>query len=98
VPVGIWGTELVWPRNAKLPNITNITSPPTITITVGEPFSVGGSDPDTDTEAIMAAITALLPVEAREHREPTEDEIRRALPSNYRGDPDAEFERRPGTD
>jgi len=39
-----------------------------------------------------------LPPEAREHREPTEDEIRRALPSNYKGDPDAEFERRPGTD
>lgn len=98
VPVGIWGTEKVWPRNAKLPNITNVTSPPTITITVGKPITVGGVDPDADTVAIMAAIVELLPAEAREHREPTEDEIRRALPSNYKGDLESEFARRPGTD
>ena len=98
IPVGIWGTEKVWPRNAKLPNITNVVSPPTITITVGAPVQLGRTDPDADTRAIMDAISALLPPEGREHREPTADELRRSYPSNYKGDPDAEENRRPGSD
>ncbi|MGA1361709.1 MAG: HAD-IB family hydrolase [Ilumatobacteraceae bacterium] len=98
IPVGIWGTEKVWPRNAKLPNITNVTSPPDVSVTVGAAVTLGRTDLDADTAAIMAAITALLPDEARIRREPTEDELRRALPSNYRGDIDAEDDRRPGFD
>ena len=98
IPVGIWGTEKVWPRNAKLPNVTNITSPPTIFVTVGKPVELTGKDWDEDTARIMAAISALLPPEGREHREPTEEELRRSFPSGYKGDPDAEDDRRPGFD
>lgn len=98
IPVGIWGTEKVWPRNAKLPNVTNITSPPTIFVTVGKPVELTGTDWDEDTARIMAAISALLPPEGREHREPTEEELRRSFPSGYKGDPDAEDDRRPGFD
>ena len=98
IPIGIWGTEKVWPRNAKLPNITNVTSPPEIIITVGQPVQLSYTDPDADTVAIMSAISALLPPEGREYREPTEDELRRSYPSNYKGDPNAEDDRRPGTD
>jgi hypothetical protein len=46
----------------------------------------------------MDAISALLPPEGREFREPTEDELRRTFPSNYKGDPTAEDDRRPGFD
>ena len=98
IPVGIWGTEKVWPRNAKLPNITNVTSPPEVIITVGAPVALTYTDPDADTIAIMSAISALLPPEGREYREPTEDELRQSYPSNYKGDPNAEDDRRPGTD
>ena len=98
VPVGIWGTENVWPRNAKLPNITNLASPPTVRVRVGEPFAVTGADANADTEQIMSAIVDLLPAEAREYREPTPAELRRSLPSSYKGDLDAESDRRPGTD
>ena len=98
VPIGIWGTEKVWPRNAKLPNIANVTSPPEVLVRVGAPLTLGGIDPDADTAAIMAAISELLPDEARSWREPTDDELRRSLPSNYRGDLNAEFDRRPGND
>ena len=98
IPIGIWGTEKVWPRNAKLPNITNLTSPPTVTVTVGTPVELTLTDWDEDTRRIMSAISALLPPEGREHREPTEEELRRSFPSNYRGDPDAEDDRRPGFD
>lgn len=98
IPVGIWGTEKVWPRNAKLPNITNVTSPPEIVIRVGAPVELDYLDPDADTKKIMDAIVNLLPEEARVYREPTSDELRRSYPSNYVGDPDAEDDRRPGTD
>jgi putative phosphoserine phosphatase/1-acylglycerol-3-phosphate O-acyltransferase len=53
---------------------------------------------DDNTKRMMSAIVNLLPPEARELREPTEAELRAALPSNYKGDPNAEFTRRPGTD
>lgn len=98
IPVGIWGTEKVWPRNAKLPNITNLTSPPQVIITVGAPVQLSYTDPDADTKLIMEAISALLPPEGREYYEPTEDELRRSYPSNYKGDPDSEEDRRPGLD
>jgi putative phosphoserine phosphatase / 1-acylglycerol-3-phosphate O-acyltransferase len=98
IPVGIWGTEKVWPRNAKLPNITNLTSPPQVIITVGAPVQLSYTDPDADTRLIMDAISALLPPEGREYREPSEDELRRSYPSNYTGDPDSEEDRRPGLD
>jgi putative phosphoserine phosphatase/1-acylglycerol-3-phosphate O-acyltransferase len=53
---------------------------------------------EVDTSRIMSAIMSLLPSEAREHREPTDEELRRAYPANYVGDPDSEVQRRPGTD
>jgi putative phosphoserine phosphatase / 1-acylglycerol-3-phosphate O-acyltransferase len=55
-------------------------------------------DPDTDTKRIMAAITELLPPEARRRRTPTEAELRRTYPPGYRGEPARETERRPGRD
>jgi putative phosphoserine phosphatase/1-acylglycerol-3-phosphate O-acyltransferase len=98
VPIGLWGTEHVWPRNSRLPNVTNVTSPPTITIKVGAPVALSRMSSEVDTSRIMSAIMSLLPSEAREHREPTDEELRRAYPANYVGDPDSEVQRRPGTD
>ncbi|MFV1991581.1 MAG: 1-acyl-sn-glycerol-3-phosphate acyltransferase, partial [Acidimicrobiales bacterium] len=97
VPVGLWGTEQVWPRNARLPNL-NPLQRPTVEINVGDPFMISGDDPDTDTKAIMAAISAQLPEEASVRREPSEAELRATYPSGYKGDPTAEAERRPGSD
>jgi putative phosphoserine phosphatase / 1-acylglycerol-3-phosphate O-acyltransferase len=97
VPVGLWGTEKVWPRSARLPNVLNVTSPPRITIRVGRPFTVDGADVDVDTRRIMGKIMELLPPEARERREPTEEEIRAALPAGHRESSDEET-RRPGHD
>ncbi len=98
VPIGLWGTENVWPRNSRLPNIANVTSPPTITIKVGAPVALSRMSSEVDTSRIMNAIMSLLPPEAREHKEPTAEELRRAYPPNYVGDPEAEVTRRPGTD
>ncbi len=97
IPVGLWGTENVWPRNQRLPDLNPLTRP-TVTAVVGDPVELKYRSPDADTKRIMAALSALLPPEAREHREPTTEELLRTFPPGYTGDPNAEVSRRPGTD
>ncbi len=80
IPIGMWGTEQVWPRSAKVPNVLNLSNPPTVRVRVGRPVELAYDDVRKDTERIMEAIMALLPPEAREAREPTEEEMRRAKP------------------
>ena len=98
IPIGLWGTEKVWPRSARLPNMLNIANPPTITVRVGPAVTINRKSADADTKKIMKAIAALLPAEARVRRTPTEDELRATFPPGYKGDPTAERTRRPGTD
>jgi putative phosphoserine phosphatase/1-acylglycerol-3-phosphate O-acyltransferase len=98
IPIGMWGTELVWPRSSRLPNVLNVFNPPLVTIRVGEPFDLDHRSPDEDTARIMAAISELLPPESRERRAPTAEELARTYPAGYKGDPLGEGERRPGSD
>ena len=97
IPVGLWGTEKVWPRSSRLPRLS-LTGRPVVTATVGPPVELKYRSADADTKRIMAAISALLPPEARERRTPTPEELANTYPPGYHGDPDAELERRPGTD
>jgi putative phosphoserine phosphatase / 1-acylglycerol-3-phosphate O-acyltransferase len=97
IPMGLWGTELVWPRNARLPHL-DLLRRPRVTVRIGAPVELTYDDPDTDTKRVMAALMDLLPPEARERRTPTEEELRRTYPAGYRGDPAREAERRPGRD
>jgi putative phosphoserine phosphatase / 1-acylglycerol-3-phosphate O-acyltransferase len=97
VPVGLWGTEKVWPRSSRLPSF-DVTNPPTITVCVGEPIYLDGVDLEVDTNRIMTAISALLPPEARIRRVPSDEELRLTYPPGYKGDPTTETNRRPGTD
>ena len=81
MPIGLWGTEHVWPRSSRLPNVTNVLHPPLVQVRVGDPVTgLGYADAKADTEQIMEALVDLLPDEARVRREPTEEEIARALP------------------
>jgi putative phosphoserine phosphatase/1-acylglycerol-3-phosphate O-acyltransferase len=98
IPVGLWGTEKVWPRSSRLPNVLNVTNPPLITIRVGEPVTLKYKSVKKDTERIMEAIADLLPPEARVEREPTPEELVLTYPPGYKGDPGGETKRRPGTD
>jgi putative phosphoserine phosphatase/1-acylglycerol-3-phosphate O-acyltransferase len=101
IPLGLWGTEKVWPRREKVPRIWNITHPPAVSVRVGEPVMLKYDDPDDDTARIMDAIVDLLPPEARAHHVPTEEELLLTLPSSVDADAVAathEAERRPGTD
>ena len=95
IPLGLWGTEQVWPRSARLPRVDPLRRP-RVTVQVGPPVALRYDDADTDTKRIMSAITDLLPPEAHQRRTPTEAELRRTYPPGYRGDPARETKRRPG--
>jgi putative phosphoserine phosphatase/1-acylglycerol-3-phosphate O-acyltransferase len=97
IPLGLWGTEHVWPRNQRLPTML-VADPPTVTVRVGAPVRLHHRSLDADTRRIMSAITDLLPPEATEVRAPTDEELARTYPPGYDGDPAGEAVRRPGTD
>jgi putative phosphoserine phosphatase/1-acylglycerol-3-phosphate O-acyltransferase len=81
IPIAVWGTEHVWPRSSKAPNLTALQHPPKVTVTVGPPVSLGLEDPVADTATLMSAIAGLLPEEARVPRVPTDVELARTQPS-----------------
>jgi len=80
VPVGLWGTEMVWPRSARVPDFTLVRNPPKVTVRVGKPVPLSLTDAKADTETIMQAISALLPAESRVRHEPTPEELARTKP------------------
>jgi putative phosphoserine phosphatase/1-acylglycerol-3-phosphate O-acyltransferase len=98
IPMGVWGTENVWPRSSRLPNVFNITNPPKVRIRVGKPVPLAHKSLKADTTKIMTAISKLLPAKARRKVTPTAEELAATYPPGYRGDPGAEYDRRPGTD
>jgi putative phosphoserine phosphatase/1-acylglycerol-3-phosphate O-acyltransferase len=98
IPIGLWGTELVWPRSARAPRVFNVTDAPTVLATVGDPVDLKGKSLDKDTKRIMKAISALLPPESQVQRDPTPAELALTYPPGYRGDPAGETDRRPGSD
>ncbi len=98
IPIGLWGTERVWPRSSRLPSVLNVTSPPTVSIRVGEPVSMRYRSAKADTRRLMSAISELLPPEAHQPATPSVEELLATFPPGYRGDPTAEYHRRPGTD
>jgi putative phosphoserine phosphatase/1-acylglycerol-3-phosphate O-acyltransferase len=79
VPVGLWGTERVWPRSSKVPKVVTL-NPPRVQVRVGAPVGGLSGKATPDTKRIMSAIVDLLPPEARQHRQPTEDELRASYP------------------
>jgi putative phosphoserine phosphatase/1-acylglycerol-3-phosphate O-acyltransferase len=98
IPVGLWGTEKVWPRSARLPNVLNVVEPPRVSANVGPPVALEHTNLAADTRRIMQAISALLPVESQVRHVPTPDELAATYPPGYKGDPEHETDRRPGTD
>ncbi len=98
IPVGLWGTERVWPRSSRLPKVLQLADPPTVRIRVGEPVKIIGRSLEADTRRIMAAIVDLLPDDAYLRRTPSPEELAASYPPGYSGDPGHESQRRPGTD
>ena len=98
IPVGLWGTEKVWPRSARVPNVLNVVDPPTVSASVGGPVELPHKSLASDTKRIMRAIVELLPPDAHVRHVPTPEELAATYPPGYKGDPESETSRRPGTD
>jgi len=81
IPVGIWGTEVLWPRSAKAPRVSRWRAPVPVRVRIGPPVELMGESVEADTARVMAAIVDLLPPEARVAHTPTEAELRSADPN-----------------
>lgn len=83
VPIGLWGTERVWPRNANIPTF-DPTDRPEVSATVGEPLAFLDKDQARkNTATLMTAISDLLPESARQPYSPTADELAATMPSKF---------------
>ncbi len=83
IPMGLWGTENVWPRSAKVPNLWQITDPLAVTVRVGSPvvgLALTAASVRGDTEAIMGAIMDVLPPESRVARVVSEADLAKTTP------------------
>jgi putative phosphoserine phosphatase/1-acylglycerol-3-phosphate O-acyltransferase len=98
VPIGLWGTERVWPRSERAPRIWNVAHPPTVRVRIGEPVELKYRSADADTRRIMRAITDLLPERARRPYDPTDEELALTLPPGHPTDGGGDGDRRPGHD
>ena len=98
IPVGIWGSEHVWPRSSRGPKMLNLADPPTVRVSVGAPVALKGKSVDADTKRIMKAIMSELPDEARVEHSPSQAELALTYPPGWAGDPANETSRRPGDD
>ena len=87
IPMGVWGTERVWPRSSRLPDLRQMLHRPEVRVRVGPPVrGLTGTDFEADTERIMAAIVDLLPAEARVPRQPTAEELALTVPPGHGAD------------
>lgn len=83
IPLGLWGTEKVWPRSSRVPDVTAVLHPPKVQVRLGPAVEgLDGEDPVADTARIMAAVSALLPAEASIRRIPTASEMAATVPVN----------------
>ncbi len=90
IPVGLWGTEKVWPRNRRLPRF-DLAERPEIRVRVGDPVDLKHRSLDADTKRIMAALVDQLPDEARvAHDADGRGAAPPRIPPGYRGDPTRE--------
>lgn len=87
IPMGIWGSEKVWPRSSRLPKAVNFLRRPQVTLRVGPAVGgLSGRDFTADTEKVMAAVIALLPAEARTRRTPTPEELALTVPPGHKAE------------
>ena len=102
IPIGLWGTEQVWPRSVEAAEPDQRVGPARRSASASVSRWRSSDAASTPTPGrIMAAIADLLPPEAREPHEPTPEELARTYPGGIVPDDlDAEHEatRRPGTD
>lgn len=80
IPVGLWGTEQIWPRNARVPTVALPWLRPDVRVTVGAPVDLKYRSAAADTRRLQTAVADLLPAEAHRRVEPTPGELAATYP------------------
>ncbi|MEM7287052.1 MAG: lysophospholipid acyltransferase family protein, partial [Actinomycetota bacterium] len=80
IPMGLWGTEAVWPRNARVPAVALPWEQPPVSIAIGPAVKLKHKSEKADTRRIRDAVVDQLPPEAREQRIPTDAELAATYP------------------
>jgi putative phosphoserine phosphatase / 1-acylglycerol-3-phosphate O-acyltransferase len=97
IPVAIWDSEKVWPRNQRVPKVGELLARRPVYVKVGEPFTMKVPPGRKETSAtfhlladeLMERVSDLLPSHVRDPGPPTEEQIRLASPANKQDkDPD----------
>ena len=84
VPISLWGTENVWPRSARIPNVFNVMRPPKVRVRAGEALWLpDGIRPADGAELVMSSIFDLHPREGKVAHEPTSEELARTFPPGH---------------
>lgn len=86
VPVALWGTETIWPRNHRVPRVGELLARRPVYAKVGEPISLKGDDFHVLADEVMDRITDLLPDDVRNPPKPTPAQIKLASPANRTDD------------
>jgi putative phosphoserine phosphatase/1-acylglycerol-3-phosphate O-acyltransferase len=80
IPIGLWGTENVWPRSSRIPRFWDVTGRPEVVVNVGPALRLRDADEAVETKRVMDAISDLLPEAAHEQHTPSADEMARTYP------------------
>ena len=93
----MWGTERIWPRNSRVPKVTELIARRPVYAKVGEPMSLK-IPPGREANAAAYHQLAqagdgsdqcdLLPEEVRNPPEPTEEQIRAGDSGNAKEEPE----------
>ena len=86
IPIALWDTELIWPRNARLPDMAMLGE--TVRARVGEPIWLKAPAGEEEskpvleglTRQVMDRISELLPDEVRHPEQPSPEQIAAASP------------------
>ncbi len=86
IPIALWGTERIWPRSARVPNLAMTKE--TVFARIGEPMWLKAADGEEEGKElletlagdVMRRIGSLLPDEVRAPAQPTQSEIEAASP------------------
>ena len=99
-PVGLWGTEVVWPRNRRLPrfDLGAAGGRPQLRVRVGDVRRPAAPQPRRRHEADHGRPRRPAPARGTVRHTPTAEELAATYPAGYQGDPTREHTRRPGTD
>jgi putative phosphoserine phosphatase/1-acylglycerol-3-phosphate O-acyltransferase len=84
IPVALWGTETIWPRNSRVPRVGELLARRPVYAKVGEPITLKGEDFHALADEVMQRIADLLPHDVRNPPEPTDTQIELATPANVK--------------